>query len=199
MNAKQKILSRLGGHRTPPAEYPRPAIRTQHFDDPVQAFVDALRTAGGEAIFVEDTASLDTEIIRAFDDPANIIDTRTPVSPTLETMERCDLAIVQAAFGVAENGAVWIDPAERYPRALLTLARSLAILLPGGAIVPTMHEAYERLDFDELAYGLFMAGPSKTADIEQALVLGAHGAMTLKVFLTPISGQSDFISPKEKQ
>ncbi|WP_456458493.1 LutC/YkgG family protein [Nitratifractor sp.] len=199
MNAKQMILARLSETRTPPAERSQPSISTIDFDDPVQAFVDALRTAGGEAIFVEDAASLDAEIIRAFDNPANIIDTRTPTSPALEAMERCDLAIVEAAFGVAENGAVWIDPAERYPRALLTLARSLAILLPADAIVETMHDAYARLDFDELAYGLFMAGPSKTADIEQALVLGAHGAMALKLFLTPICGQPNLISPKEKQ
>lgn len=195
MTAKEKILARLRDHRTPPADRPQPSIRTMPFDDPTQAFIDALRTAGGEAIFVEDKAALDAEITRAFDDPLNVIDTRSCVDLSVEAMERCDLAIVEAAFGVAENGAVWIDPAERYPRALLTLPRSLAILLPREAILPTMHEAYLRLDFSDLSYGLFLAGPSKTADIEQALVLGAHGAMEVKLFLTPHSSQPN----KEKQ
>jgi L-lactate dehydrogenase complex protein LldG len=35
----------------------------------------------------------------------------------------------------------------------------------------------------EYGFGVFLAGPSKTADIEQSLVLGAHGARGLVVFL----------------
>jgi L-lactate dehydrogenase complex protein LldG len=46
-----------------------------------------------------------------------------------------------------------------------------------------MHQAYERLQGREYNFGVFIAGPSKTADIEQSLVLGAHGARTMTVFL----------------
>ncbi len=46
-----------------------------------------------------------------------------------------------------------------------------------------MHEAYERIDLLQTGFGLFLAGPSKTADIEQSLVIGAHGARSLTVFL----------------
>jgi L-lactate dehydrogenase complex protein LldG len=66
---------------------------------------------------------------------------------------------------------------------LLTLAENLAVVLPVENILPTMHEAYERIDLAKTSYALFMAGPSKTADIEQSLVIGAHGAMGMKVFL----------------
>jgi L-lactate dehydrogenase complex protein LldG len=46
-----------------------------------------------------------------------------------------------------------------------------------------MHQAYERIGNQEYGFGTFIAGPSKTADIEQSLVLGAHGARGLTVFL----------------
>lgn len=46
-----------------------------------------------------------------------------------------------------------------------------------------MHEAYKRIDTGEYGYGVFISGPSKTADIEQALVMGAHGARSVTVIL----------------
>lgn len=46
-----------------------------------------------------------------------------------------------------------------------------------------MHEAYKRVEGTDYKYGFFVSGPSKTADIEQALVFGAHGPMNVLVVL----------------
>ena len=93
-----------------------------------------------------------------------------------------DVAIVRGAFGVVENGAVWIPRAFRH-KAMLFIPEALVILLDRKQIVCNMHEAYAREDFDTYDFGNFIAGPSKTADIEQALVIGAHGARDVTVIL----------------
>ncbi len=46
-----------------------------------------------------------------------------------------------------------------------------------------MHQAYKLIAERKRNFGLFISGPSKTADIEQCLVIGAQGAMSLTVFL----------------
>lgn len=127
------------------------------------------------------------------------------------TLENVDLAILPAHFGVAENGACWITEAQMLHRALPFITQHLALVIHRRDIVADMHQAYDRIALIDAAaapgspdaaaapanvagrvsaasgapYGFatFIAGPSKTADIEQSLVLGAHGPISLTVFL----------------
>jgi L-lactate dehydrogenase complex protein LldG len=62
------------------------------------------------------------------------------------------------------------------------ICQHLVICIRATDLVPNMHEAYDRIREME-GYGLFLAGPSKTADIEQSLVIGAHGARSLVVYV----------------
>ena len=58
------------------------------------------------------------------------------------------------------------------------------IILNKNNIVDNMHQAYSRDEMSrERSFGIFISGPSKTADIEQALVFGAHGARKVTVIL----------------
>ncbi len=86
-----------------------------------------------------------------------------------------DLAIVKGEFAVAENGAVWIKNKDNRHRSLYFIAQNIVIVVNKDSIVNNMHEAYELISFEEGNYGVFVSGPSKTADIEQSLVIGAHG------------------------
>ena len=92
------------------------------------------------------------------------------------------LAIVEGCFGVAENGAVWITQQVKF-KALYFIPTALVIIINKDALVNNMHEAYRQLEGTDYKYGFFVSGPSKTADIEQALVLGAHGPMKVLVVL----------------
>ena len=98
-------------------------------------------------------------------------------------LDGTDVAVVKGEIGVAENGAIWIPQAVKY-KAIYFISEKLVILLDRNKIVDTMYDAYRELDGQEYQFGTFISGPSKTADIEQALVMGAHGARDVLVILT---------------
>ena len=97
-------------------------------------------------------------------------------------MNGTDLAIVEGEIGVAENGCVWIPQNVKY-KVTYFISEYLVIILDRDKIVNNMHEAYQKLHLNDKGFGVFISGPSKTADIEQALVVGAHGARGVTVLL----------------
>jgi L-lactate dehydrogenase complex protein LldG len=101
----------------------------------------------------------------------------------LHALETLDVLVCETSLGVAENGAVWISSGDPVLRAALFLAASVVIVVAEEQLVDDLHQAYERLDVRAHPYGAFIAGPSKTADIEQALVIGAHGPKELTLVL----------------
>lgn len=84
-------------------------------------------------------------------------------------------------LAVAENGAVWL-PCKGDRREVFA-CEHLRVAVNAADVVDTMHDAVERVSLDGYEFGVFVSGPSKTADIEQALVLGAHGAMKATIYI----------------
>jgi L-lactate dehydrogenase complex protein LldG len=94
-----------------------------------------------------------------------------------------EMLVCESSLGVAENGAVWIATADTALRAALFLAARIVILVREEQLVDDLHQAYGQIDVQRSSYGAFIAGPSKTADIEQSLVVGAHGPKELTLIL----------------
>jgi L-lactate dehydrogenase complex protein LldG len=94
-----------------------------------------------------------------------------------------ELTILQSYLGVAENGALWLTETQMNVRVLPFISQHLAVVISKDNLVPTMSQAYAKIGSAEYGYGAFIAGPSKTADIEQSLVIGAHGPRSLSVFI----------------
>lgn len=109
------------------------------------------------------------------------IDLNTITDP--KQLNNTHIAIIKAEFAVCENGALWIDLTNFKFKIIPFICENLIVVLYKSDIVATMIDAYERIENEEYAYGTFIAGPSKTADIEQTLVTGAQGARRLLVVI----------------
>lgn len=195
--SRRAILDRLESWPLPST--PLPAVESSkltRFSDPLAKFIEMLELVGGQAHSVEhaDQASEVLQSIPAFSSAERVaslvpeiasgnVDVSAADDP--HSLETLDWVIAPGEFLVAENGAIWVDGAKLPQRVMLFIPQYLALAVSRRNVVHHMHEAYARIGHPSPGFGVFVSGPSKTADIEQSLVLGAHGCRTLQVILTP--------------
>ena len=193
MGAREDILSAARGAAVPPREHPGVAGLGARFDDLAAKFAEMVGAVGGTCLRAPDLAAAD----RALRDLPVHREARQVVSlvpgvgqgnvdPSQvadpHDLAGLDLCVLPAELGVAENGAVWIDGKRLPHQALFVIPEHLALVVEARSLVPDMHQAYARAGVGG-GFGLFLSGPSKTADIEQSLVIGAHGARSCVVLL----------------
>jgi len=172
-----------------------PEIDTKQFSEEVDlldTFKQHVQLVGGNLLELDNKDNLDVEIKKLYPKAKKIVsylkesnlgDSSITTSTQPQALENVDLAILEGVFGVSENGAVWISE-EQFPiRVLPFITNDLVIVLSKTALCENMHEAYKKLANRDKSFGLFLSGPSKTADIEQCLVIGAQGAMSLTIVL----------------
>lgn len=168
----------------PDAAQPESPGALERFRAAVEAASGSVEIVGGDG-----GVGIRAAVTAAYPD-AGVVAAADPEGASwgFERLEDCDPAgvdvlVCRGAFGVAENGAVWLPESRMGRRAAPYLAQHLVIALEREAIVSDMHAAYRRADVDAEGFAAFVAGPSKTADVEQSLVIGAHGPRTLTVLL----------------
>lgn len=92
-------------------------------------------------------------------------------------------ALLRAFAGVAETGSLCLT-SEEVPLRAAFLPDTLLVVLDEDDLVGPLDELWRRVRGEGLASTLVLVtGPSRTADIEQSLVLGAHGPRRLHVLL----------------
>jgi L-lactate dehydrogenase complex protein LldG len=194
VNSRDAILASLRRNAPPASPLPEAPVGIA-YDDPESQFAETFISVGGKLVRVTSLAEVNTELEK-FDSYtqarkiASLIPDVGKANVDLAALkdphelEGTDIAIIAGEFGVAENAAVWVPGSTLGPhRAIFVVAQHLVLVVPAGQIVHNMQQAYDRIRLERPGFGIFISGPSKTADIEQALVIGAHGARSCTLFL----------------
>ena len=191
--SKLEILNAIKKNKPGLTEYPNISTTASALDI-VKKFQEMVKTSGASCIEI---SSLDEikEKVSALTPDLNIktiycqnpdLDLNTMDFEKIQSphdLQSVDLVVIEGGIAVAENGAVWVNDEDIKYRATWFITQHLAMIVKKQNIVTNMPEAYQKIEIKQPGFGCFISGPSKTADIEQSLVIGAHGARSLTVFL----------------
>jgi L-lactate dehydrogenase complex protein LldG len=193
MSSRDKILASVLQNQPALMELPDISFLKGDTENVHEKFITTLTTIGGKVFQVESFDEIKALIPQHFNTQNRVVSTLAELSDIAEintgntidphTLEDIELSVIKAHFAVAENGAVWVTEQVMGQRVLPFICQHLAVVVDASNVVPTMHEAYQRIGQEKYGFGTFIAGPSKTADIEQSLVLGAHGPRSMTIFL----------------
>jgi L-lactate dehydrogenase complex protein LldG len=192
--SREAILRSIRQHLPQSSPLPESAGPWIRYPDPMAQFASVLEMIGGKCIRVPSVEAIAEQLAQMpqFASAKKTLSLVPGVGGTNVAMgsvndphelEDIDFAILPGEFAVAENAAVWITDTGVKHRVIYFLCQHLALVVPADQMVNNLGEAYERIEFHDAHFGAFIAGPSKTADIEQSLVIGAHGPRSMTVFL----------------
>lgn len=187
--SRDNILQRLRKNAPISGSLPVYAVNTESIPNELllTSFKENLAMSGGKWIELEKREDIPSAISEDYPMIADATkqDVWEEYSPSCskEKLAGLETLMVEGQVGVAENGAIWLDESNFPNRLSPFIAKNLIIVLDEARIVGNMHEAYRQIKMEEIGFGAFISGPSKTADIEQSLVYGAHGPVSLLVVL----------------
>lgn len=191
---REQILKSIKQNKPELVEVPK--INLNDFSEDInilETFKNNVPLVGGQLVELDQIENLATEIKKLYPNASKTVSTLddSVVKGTIaisrdtdpHSIENIDLAIIKGEFGVAENGSVWISEEDFPIRVLPFITNDLVLVVSKNDLCENMHLAYQKIADRDRTFGLFISGPSKTADIEQCLVIGAQGAMSLTVVL----------------
>ena len=193
MGSRTEILAKIKANK--PDAIALPNLDLDVFDDHLnlaEEFIKKAEVVGGNVYPISSNAEAFLKIKALF--PNTKINYSALKNTTIEfntislddikkpqELEDLDVLVLESHLGVAENGAIWLEDSKVPMRVLPFITKHLVFILDEKSLVSYMHQAYQKVE--DFNFGVFISGPSKTADIEQSLVIGAHGALSLTVFL----------------
>jgi len=204
MTARDEILARLGRG----GEMPELTPRRRGYPDLAEQFSAALRANGGEVlraaskaeaveVLVGLLAEIGAEHVAAH--RAELADLpgipeafprQTWVFAEEEAdyrtwCARADVGITMAEAALAETGSLVLASGPEMARMTSLLPPVHIVLLPEAIIVPSLFEWVKQRPAPMPANVVLVSGPSKTADIEQTMIVGVHGPKRLLAIMFP--------------
>jgi L-lactate dehydrogenase complex protein LldG len=192
--ARDDILRKVRSQQWDGPERPDLAQNWTRYADPRKQFAEVLAAVGGRCFSVSSAAQAQADLdqFEPYATANRIVSLVPGIGRTNfdlaavsdpHDLEDVDFAILPGDLAVAENAAVWVTDESVRHRVLYFIPQHVALVVRASRLVSNMHEAASRIDLAARAFGCWISGPSKTADIEQALVIGAHGARSMTVYL----------------
>lgn len=189
---KEDLFKKLRTNTREQYDMPDMNIDGIKYPDTYKQFVEMTKTVGGKVVEAKKDDDLNP-LIKSLYPEAKVFASNLPyitiASKNPDTvaeasdLDGTDVGIVEGKVAVAENGCIWI-PQETKEKAVCFISEYLVIIIDKDCVVNNMHEAYKKIEFDPTYnFGTFISGPSKTADIEQALVMGAQAARGVTVIV----------------
>ncbi len=193
MKTKDKILAKIKGNKSIFYELPDLTL-VDVWNEPINIdkLVQNTKVVGGELYQLQSLKEVEKKIKQLFPnansvyctvDGIEIGNVKINETTAIQELAKLDLAILKGNFIVEENAAVWITEKDMDKESIITITEYLVLIIEKKNIIKNMHQAYKNINLKDTSYGTFISGPSKTADIEQTLVFGAHGAKKLAIFL----------------
>lgn len=192
MSARENILNVIAMNQ--PEFIEIPVIDSSvviQYDDVYAQFKTVLESIGGKTELISDTSVLKQQLTADKQNGSFVVNTISALGEVDEQvaflsaseLEKVEKAYVKGTIGVAENGAIWVYESQMINRLIPFICQHLVLVIEKKDIVNTLHQAYEKVEVSKEGFGAFIAGPSKTADIEQSLVIGAHGARSALIYV----------------
>ena len=191
MGTKESILSNLRKNVREKYDKPDLSFEKLVYPDPVSKFIETASTAAGASVIEMHEGDQINDLIRraypyAKTISSNLPDVKADRNPDTvgspQELDGTDVSVVRGTVACAENACVWI-PQTMKERAVCFICEYLVIIVDRENIVNNMHEAYARIEMPDKGFGTFISGPSKTADIEQALVYGAQSFCGVNIII----------------